>query len=296
MKKTLFTGSAVALITPMHEDGSVNYEKLEELIEFQIAGHTDCILICGTTGESATFTADEYEKVVGFTYEKVAHRVPVMAGAGSNNTAHALELTKIASSIGVDSLLQVTPYYNKTSQAGLIKHFTTIADATDIPICLYNVPSRTGVTIQPQTFAQLCKHPNIVAVKDAANDFSATAKTMALCGDDLTFYSGNDDVVVPLMSMGAKGVISVLSNVAPQQTHDITQLCLDGDYAKAAKLMLQFLPVMNALFSDVNPIPVKEALNLMGYGVGECRLPLVPMSDTGREALANELKKAGLMK
>ncbi len=295
MKKTLFTGSGVALVTPMHEDGTVNYEKLEELIEFQISGHTDCILICGTTGESATFTSSEYEKVVGFTYEKVAKRVPVMAGAGSNNTAHAVELSKIAASIGVESLLQVTPYYNKTSQSGLIKHFTTIADATDVPICLYNVPSRTGVTIQPQTFAELCKHPNIVAVKDAANDFSAAAKTMALCGEDLIFYSGNDDVVVPLMSMGAKGVISVLANIAPQQTHDITQDCLDGNYVAATRRMLGLLPVMNALFSDVNPIPVKEALNLMGYQVGECRLPLVSMSDKGREVLAAELKKAGFI-
>ncbi len=295
MKKTLFTGSGVALITPMHKDGSVNYEKLEQLIEFQIAGNTDCILICGTTGESASITASEYEKIVGFTYEKVAKRVPVMAGAGSNHTAHAVELSKIASSIGVDSLLQVTPYYNKTSQAGLIKHFTTIADATSTPICLYNIPSRTGVTIQPQTFAQLCKHPNIVAVKDAANDFSATAKTISLCGEDLDIYSGNDDVVVPMMSMGAKGVISVLANIAPQQTHNITQYCLDGKYPEATKLMLQLLPVINALFSDVNPIPVKEALNLMGYEVGECRLPLVSMSDSGRKVLAEELKKAGFM-
>ncbi len=295
MKKRLFTGSGVALITPMHPDGSINYEKLKELIEFQIAGHTDCILICGTTGEASTFTTAEYEKIVGFTYETVAKRVPVMAGAGSNNTAHAVELSKIAASIGVESLLQVTPYYNKTSQAGLIKHFTTIADATSLPVCLYNVPSRTGVTIQPQTFAELCKHPNIAAVKDATYDFAATAKTISLCGEDLTIYSGNDDVVVPLMSIGAKGVISVLANIAPQQTHDITQYCLNGDYQAGTELMLEMLPVINTLFSDVNPIPVKEALNLMGYGVGECRLPLVSMSESGREALAAQLKQSGLI-
>ena len=296
MKKIIFRGAAVALITPMNKDGSVNYEKLKDLVEFQINGGTDAIIACGTTGEAATLDIDEHIEVIKKTVEYAAGRVPVIAGAGSNDTAFAISTVKLAEQAGADALLVVTPYYNKTSQAGLIAHFTAIANSTSLPIILYNVPSRTGTNIKPETYKELSKIENIVATKEASGDLSAVAKIANLCGDDLNIYSGNDDQIVPIMSLGGLGVISVLSNVAPKATRDICEYALGGDFAASRKLQLEYLPLINALFSDVNPIPVKEALNIMGMGVGECRLPLVRMGESGREALKAEMIKVGLVK
>lgn len=296
MKKVIFKGAAVALVTPMNEDGSVNYGKLKELVEQQIEGGTDAIVACGTTGEAATLDLDEHIEVIRKTVEFAAGRVPVIAGAGSNDTAFAIKTVELAEEAGVDGLLVVTPYYNKTSQAGLIAHFTKIAECTSLPIILYNVPSRTGVNIKPETYKVLSKIENIVATKEASGDISAVAKIAHLCGDDLMIYSGNDDQIVPIMSLGGIGVISVLSNVCPKETHDICQYALDGDFKAAAALQVKYLPLIDALFSDVNPIPVKEAFNIMGYEVGECRLPLIKMSDSAHEALKAEMAKVGLLK
>ncbi len=296
MKNVIFKGAAVALITPMNEDSSVNYEKLKELVELQIKGGTDAIVACGTTGEAATLDINEHIEVIKKTVEYVAGRVPVIAGAGSNDTAFAISTVKLAEEAGANGLLVVTPYYNKTSQAGLIAHFKMIAENTSLPIILYNVPSRTGTNIKPETYKELSKIENIVATKEASGDLSAVAEIAHLCGDDLAIYSGNDDQIVPVMSLGGLGVISVLSNVAPKETHDICQHALDGDFAASRKLQLEYLPLINALFSDVNPIPVKEALNIMGLNVGECRLPLVKMSDSAQAALKKELVKVGLAK
>ena len=296
MKKVIFKGAAVALVTPMNEDGSVNYNKLKELVDQQIEGGTDAIVACGTTGEAATLDLDEHIEVIRKTVEFAAGRVPVIAGAGSNDTAFAIKTVELAEEAGVDGLLVVTPYYNKTSQAGLIAHFTKIAEATSLPIILYNVPSRTGVNIKPETYKELSKIENIVATKEASGDISAVAKIAHLCGDDLMIYSGNDDQIVPIMSLGGIGVISGLSNVCPKETHDICQYALDGDFKAAAALQVKYLPLIDALFSDVNPIPVKEAFNIMGYEVGECRLPLIKMSDSAHEALKAEMAKVGLVK
>ena len=296
MKKVIFKGAAVALVTPMNEDGSVNYGKLKELVEQQIEGGTDAIVACGTTGEAATLDLDEHIEVIRKTVEFAAGRVPVIAGAGSNDTAFAIKTVELAEEAGVDGLLVVTPYYNKTSQAGLIAHFTKIAECTSLPIILYNVPSRTGVNIKPETYKVLSKIENIVATKEASGDISAVAKIAHLCGDDLMIYSGNDDQIVPIMSLGGIGVISVLSNVCPKEAHDICQHALDGDFKAAAELQLKYLPLIDALFSDVNPIPVKEAFNIMGYEVGECRLPLIKMSNSAHEALKAEMVKVGLVK
>ena len=296
MKKVIFKVAAVALVTPMNEDGSVNYNKLKELVDQQIEGGTDAIVACGTTGEAATLDLDEHIEVIRKTVEFAAGRVPVIAGAGSNDTAFAIKTVELAEEAGVDGLLVVTPYYNKTSQAGLIAHFTKIAEATSLPIILYNVPSRTGVNIKPETYKELSKIENIVATKEASGDISAVAKIAHLCGDDLMIYSGNDDQIVPIMSLGGIGVISVLSNVCPKETHDICQYALDGDFKAAAALQVKYLPLIDALFSDVNPIPVKEAFNIMGYEVGECRLPLIKMSDSAHEALKAEMAKVGLVK
>ncbi len=296
MKNTIFTGSAVAIVTPMNDDFSINYAQLGTLIDEQIENGTDAIVICGTTGESATMTDDEHIEAIRYCVERVNKRVPVIAGAGSNDTAYAVMLSKESKQLGADALLHVTPYYNKTSQLGLIRHFNAVADATDLPVILYDVPSRTGVGIQPQTYLELSKHPNIVAAKEASGNISAVAKTISMCGDALDIYSGNDDQIVPLMSLGAKGVISVLANVMPRQTHDICQLFLDGKVKESARLQLDLMGLIGALFSDVNPIPVKEALNLMDKKAGPCRLPLVEMSDSARDALKAELIKAGLIK
>ena len=296
MKKRIFTGAGVAIITPMNSDESINFEKLGQLIDFQIDNGTDAIVICGTTGESAAMTDQEHVDSIAYAVEHVAGRVPVIAGAGSNHTSYAVWMSKEAKRVGADALLHVTPYYNKTSQLGLIRHFNAVADATDLPIILYNVPSRTGVNITPATYRELAKHPNIVAAKEASGNISQIAQIAQLCGDELDLYSGNDDQIVPLLSLGAKGVISVLSNIMPRQTHDICRLFFEGKIAESRALQLKLLPLINALFSDVNPIPVKEAMNLMGWECGECRLPLVSMQPQAKEHLRALMQEQGLIK
>lgn len=296
MKKTVFTGSGVALITPMHQDGSVNYEKLAELVEFHVNNKTDAIIACGTTAESATLSKDEHEDIIKFVVKCAAGRIPVIAGTGSNETYYAAELSQQAQQAGADALLIVTPYYNKTTQAGLVAHYNYIADRVDIPIILYSVPSRTGLNIAPETCKELSKHKNIVAIKEASGDISQVAKIAALCGDDLQIYSGNDDQIVPIMSLGAKGVISVLANVCPKEAHDICQEYLDGNVAKAAELQLEYLELINNLFCEVNPTPVKEAMNIMGFKVGECRLPLVRPTEANCKKIADSLRKVGVIK
>ncbi|MCR5807585.1 MAG: 4-hydroxy-tetrahydrodipicolinate synthase [Oscillospiraceae bacterium] len=296
MKNTIFTGAGVAIVTPMNADGSVNYAALGEMIEMQIAGKTDAIIICGTTGESSTLTDEEHKECIRYTVEKVAHRIPVIAGTGSNDTDYAIQLSKEAEEIGADGLLLVTPYYNKTSQRGLIAHYTAIADAVNIPCILYNVPSRTGVNIAPETLKTLSAHKNIVAVKEASGNISQIAKVFAECGDNLDVYSGNDDQIVPIMSLGGKGVISVLSNVAPELTHNICELCLHNNFPEAAALANRSLKLANALFMDVNPIPVKEALNMMGIAAGPCRLPLYEMEDEKKDKLRKVLTDLDMIK
>ena len=296
MKTPIFTGAGLAMITPMNPDGSVNYKEIDRIIEDQITQHTDAIISCGTTGEASTLEDDEHLDVIKHVIKRVAGRIPVIAGTGSNNTAHAVMMSKEAADSGADGLLIVTPYYNKTSQSGLVASYTAVADATDLPVIMYNVPSRTGVNIAPETAKILSAHPKINAIKEASGNISQVAKIAALCGDDLNIYSGNDDQIVPLLSLGAKGVISVLSHVAPQQTHDICQLWFDGKAAESAALQLQMLDVCNALFCDVNPIPVKAAMNLLGYTVGDCRLPLVPASEETVAKLRTALEKADLLK
>lgn len=293
MKTTIFTGSGVALVTPMHSDGSVNYEELGRILEFQISNGTDAIITCGTTGESAVLDHKEHCEVISYTVEKVAGRCPVIAGTGSNDTKYAVELTKTAKQLGVDAVLSVTPYYNKASQNGLIKHFTLIADSADIPMILYNVPSRTGCRIQLDTYKQLAKHQNIVATKEATEDVGFAAQILAECGDELDVYSGCDDLTVPLMSLGVKGVISVFANVMPKESHQICEYMLKGETAKAAQLHLKYLKLMNALFCDVNPIPVKEAMNIIGFDCGECRLPLCSMTEDKIKALREVLISCG---
>lgn len=295
MKNIVFTGAGVAIVTPFHPDGSVHYDKLAELIEEQIARGTDAIVICGTTGESSTLSPEEHAECIRFTVEKVAKRVPVIAGAGSNDTAFAVSLSREAEAFGADALLHVTPYYNKCSQRGLIAHFTYIADRVSIPIILYNVPSRTGLKIEPETYLELSKHPNIVAIKEAGGDISAIAKTMQLCGDNLTLYSGNDDQIAALMGLGAKGVISVLSNIAPEVAHEIAASALGGDMKKSLALQLEWLDLCNDLFVDVNPVPVKAAMNLMGKQVGSCRLPLCDTDDAKLAKLRATLARHNLI-
>lgn len=296
MKNTVFTGAGVAIITPMNADGSINYDEFGKIIDFQIDNGTDAIIVCGTTGESATLTDEEHVECIRYCVNRVNKRVPVIAGTGSNDTKYAADLSKEAERLGADALLVVTPYYNKTSQRGLAAHFTAIADSVNIPIILYNVPSRTGVNIALDTYAELSKHKNIAAVKEASGNISAIAKIFEKCGDDLDVYSGNDDQIVPIMALGGKGVISVLSNVAPRETHEIARLCLDNNIAEAAKMQIKYLELMNNLFIDVNPIPVKEAMNMMGFKAGECRLPLLKMEQSKIDALAASMKKAGLIK
>ncbi len=296
MKNTIFTGAGVAIVTPMNADGSINYEKLGELIEFNIENGTDAIIICGTTGESSTMTDEEHVECIRYAVKKVNKRVPVIAGTGSNDTRYAVELSKEAEAIGADALLVVTPYYNKTSQAGLVKHFTTIADAVNIPMILYSVASRTGVNIAPETVCKLSEHKNIVAIKEASGNISQIAKIAAMCGDKIDIYSGNDDQIVPIMALGGKGVISVLSNCIPKQTHEICALCLENKYDEARALANKYLEFANNLFIDVNPIPVKEALNIMGFEVGECRLPLISMNDNSKAVLTETMRKIGLVK
>lgn len=296
MKKTIFTGAGVAIVTPMNPDESINFDLLGQIIDNQIENGTDAIVICGTTGESATMTDQEHVDCIEYAVKRVNGRVPVVAGAGSNHTSYAVWMSKEAKRVGADALLHVTPYYNKTSQTGLIRHFNAVADATDLPIILYNVPSRTGVNITPATYRELAKHPNIVAAKEASGNISQIAQIAQACGDELDLYSGNDDQIVPLLSLGAKGVISVLSNIMPRETHDICRLFFEGKIAESRALQLKLLPLINALFSDVNPIPVKEAMNMMGWECGECRLPLVSMQPQAKEHLRSLMLEQGLIK
>ncbi len=291
MKKPIFTGAGVAIITPFKNTGEVDYEVFKQIIDHQIAHGTDAIIIAGTTGESATMTLAEHAEVVDFGCSYVAGRVPLIAGAGSNDTAAAIELTREAHKSGADAVLSVTPYYNKTSQRGLIAHFNAIADCSDCPIILYNVPSRTGISFTAETYHALSKHPNINGTKEASGNFSLLAEAMQLCGDELNFWSGNDDQILPLMAMGGKGVISVLSNVAPAETHQLTQLCLEGKFEEARKLQLDYLPLMNALFCEVNPIPVKKAMEQLGWNVGALRLPLVEVTPEHAALIQSELTR-----
>lgn len=295
MKNTIFTGAGIAIITPFNDDGSVNYDVLGEMIDTQIANHTDAIIICGTTGEASTMTDEEHLECIRFAVERTAKRVPVIAGTGSNDTKYAVELSKEAEAVGADALLLVTPYYNKTTQKGLIMHFNAIADAVNIPIVLYNIPGRTGMRFDVSTVKELAKHKNIVAIKEASGNISYCAKLIAECGENIDVYSGNDDMVVPLMSLGAKGVISVASHVIPKQMHDMAQYCLDNNFAEATKLQLEYLDLINNLFIEVNPIPVKEAVNMIGVKAGSCRLPLCDMSDEHKEILRKSLEKHNLI-
>lgn len=293
----IFEGAGVALITPFKENGEVNFEKLEELVEEQIAGGTDAIIACGTTGESSTMTHEEDDEVIRFICKKVNHRIPVIAGTGSNCTREAVSKSIAAEKAGADGLLVVTPYYNKATQKGLIQHFTTIANAVSIPVILYHIPGRTGVTMKPETIVTLCREvPNIVGVKEASGDFSVIAEIMHLSGGEIDVYSGNDDQIVPLLAMGGKGVISVLSNVAPRQTHEICASFFRGDVETSRRMQLEALPLINALFCEVNPIPVKAAMNLMGKEVGPMRLPLTTMEEQNQERLAKAMREYGILK
>lgn len=295
MKNTLFTGAGVAIITPFTEDNKINFDLLGKLIDRQIDNGTNAIIICGTTGESAALNHEEHSEAIKFTVDYVSGRVPVIAGTGSNDTAYGLKLSLEAEKSGVDGLLMVTPYYNKTSQAGLIRHYNYIADRVNTPIIVYNVPGRTGVNIKPETYLELSKHKNIVAAKEANGDISSVAKTIALCGDNLDIYSGNDDQTAAFMALGAKGVISVASNVVPRIMSDMVKHYVDGNYVDGSNLQLAYFELCENMFIDVNPIPVKEAMNMMGFGVGECRMPLAPLSDTARKTLKSTLLKYNLI-
>lgn len=293
----IFTGAGVALITPMNDDGSVNYEKLRELLEFHVANETDAIIICGTTGEASTLSDEEHLECIRFACEVINKRIPVIAGTGSNCTQSAIELSKEAEKSGVDGLLLVTPYYNKATQNGLKAHYKAIAKEVNVPIILYNVPSRTGTRLAPQTVVDLCHEvPNIVGVKDATGDISEVAELMSLAKGTVDVYSGNDDQIVPVLSLGGKGVISVLSNILPKETHDMVASYLEGDVAKSCEMQLKYFDLVKALFCEVNPIPVKKALNLMGMEVGSLRLPLTEMEDANAKRLEEEMRKAGVIK
>ena len=293
----IFTGAGVALITPMNEDGSVNYEKLRELLEFHVANKTDAIIICGTTGEASTLSDEEHLECIRFACEVINKRIPVIAGTGSNCTQSAIELSKEAEKSGVDGLLLVTPYYNKATQNGLKVHYKAIAKEVNVPIILYNVPSRTGTRLAPQTVVDLCHEvPNIVGVKDATGDISEVAELMSLAKGTVDVYSGNDDQIVPVLSLGGKGVISVLSNILPKETHDMVASYLEGDVAKSCEMQLKYFDLVKALFCEVNPLPVKKALNLMGMEVGSLRLPLTEMEDANAKRLEEEMRKAGVIK
>ena len=294
LKNTIFTGAATAIITPF-KNGSVDYASFKGIIEQQIAGNIDAIVVAGTTGEAATLTHEEHMECMKFVVDTVAGRVPVIAGTGSNDTAYAIELSQYACEIGADALLLVTPYYNKATAKGLTKSFLATAEATNKPIILYNVPSRTGCNIPLSVYKELAKHERIVAVKEASGNISAIAELIAECGDSLDIYSGNDDQIVPIMSLGGKGVISVLSNVAPKETHEMTRLCLEGDFKSAAALQLKYLDLINALFCEVNPIPAKTAMAEMGFCDVEMRLPLCEMEDATKARLLTSLKKHGLI-
>lgn len=289
----MFKGSGVAIVTPFKEE-NIDFTKLEELLEWHIAEGTDAIIICGTTGESATMTQEEQKEAIKFTVEKVNRRIPVIAGTGSNNTKYSIELSQYAEEVGADGLLIVTPYYNKTSQKGLVEHYEAIANKVNIPIIIYNVPGRTGLNILPKTILELSKHPNIKGVKEASGDIAQVAEIARLIPEDFYIYSGNDDMIVPLLSVGGHGVISVVANILPKDTHNMVKYFLDGDTEAAKRLQLKMKPVIDALFIEVNPIPVKEAMNIIGMNVGNCRLPLVPMAKENRDKLIKELNLYGI--
>ena len=294
MRTPLFTGSGVAIVTPFTHD-TVHLPTLGRLLDFQLQNGTDAVIVCGTTGEASTMTYGERMRAIEFCVDHVAGRVPVIAGSGSNSTESALALSRDAERAGADGLLVVTPYYNKASQAGLIRHYSVIADAVQIPLVLYDVPSRTGVTIAPETYAELARHPNINGVKEAAGNLSALQKTRSLCPDDFSIWSGNDDETAAICLLGGRGVISVAANVVPAQMHRLTELCLTGDFPAAGRLQLELKDLCDALFCDVNPIPVKEALNLMGMEAGPVRLPLCEMSDANKERLRAAMAAKGLL-
>ena len=294
MKQPVFTGAAVAIITPMHADGTVNFEELGRIIDDQIAHGTDAIVICGTTGESAALSHEEHVECIRFAVKHTAKRVPVIAGTGSNDTAFAIEISKEAEEAGADALLLVTPYYNKTSQAGLIAHYTAIANAVTLPCIIYNVPSRTGVNLQPATLAELAKLPNVNAVKEASGNISQIATLMQLADGCIDLYSGNDDEVVPILSLGGIGVISVFSNICPRDSHDIVAKYLAGDVKGSLEMQLKALPLMHELFNEVNPIPVKAAMNLLGMNVGPLRMPLSEIEPEHKARLAAAMKAYGL--
>lgn len=294
MKNTVFTGAATAIVTPLTKDG-IDYEQFARLIDWQIDEGIDAIVAVGTTGEGSTLTDEEHKEAIRFCVEHVAGRVPVIAGTGSNDADYAIELTKYACEVGADAMLLVTPYYNKATQNGLVAFFTAIADASDKPCILYNVPSRTGCNLLPATVARLAAHPNIVAIKEASGNISQIAELAALVGDTLDIYSGNDDQIVPMMSLGAKGVISVLSNLMPRETHNMCERFLKGDVAEARRLQLELLPLVNALFCEVNPIPVKAAMHAMGYCENYLRLPLTPMEAEHEAQLLALMREQGLI-
>ncbi len=293
MKKPVFEGMATAIITPITENG-IDYEAFARLIDWQIEEGINGIVVCGTTGESSTMSDEEHKEAIAFAVKQVAGRVPVIAGTGSNDTSYAVNLTKFACEAGADAVLTVTPYYNKATQNGLIKHFTAIADASTVPVILYNVPSRTGVNIQPATVLALSNHPMINAIKEASGDISQIAKVAQLCRENIVLYSGNDDQVIPVMSLGGKGCISVLSNLLPKESAQMCKAFFEGDIATATKMQLDYLPLIDALFSEVNPIPVKSAMAKMGYCENYLRLPLTPMEAAAEKTLFEEMKKAGI--
>ena len=294
MKNTIFTGMATAIVTPMHTDGSIDYEALGRFVEFQIGSGINGLVVMGTTGENATIEPEDQKKVIAYTVEKVAGRVPVIAGTGTNNTEHVLHNTRNACQVGADAILVVTPYYNKATQNGLVTHFTAVADESTLPVILYNVPGRTGCNLLPKTVAKLSEHPNIAAIKEATGSLAQMIEIMHLCRDKIDVYSGEDGLTVPMMAMGAKGTISVLSNVAPRQSVAMTDACLRGDYAAAAKMQCDLLPLINALFSEVNPIPAKAATAAMGFGADALRLPLTSMEAQNRAVLFAEMRKLGI--
>lgn len=293
---SIFTGAGVAIITPFNEDGSINFEEFGKIIEDQIAGHTDAIIVCGTTGEASTMDDDEHLATIKYCVEKVAGRIPVIAGTGSNCTRESINLSKKAEEIGVDGLLCVTPYYNKATQAGLYEYYKAISDAVNIPIIMYNVPSRTGTNILPETAVKIAKEvKNVVAIKEASGNISQVAKLAALADGCIDIYSGNDDQVLPILSLGGKGVISVWSHVAPKKVHDMVYAFLDGDIETAQKLQLEAIAVIDALFCEVNPIPVKAAMNMLGYKAGTVRAPLTELTDAHKEVLKKALKDYGVL-
>ena len=294
-KKTIFTGAGVAIITPMQADGTVDHALLTRLVDEQIQGGTDAIVICGTTGEAATLTDEEHIATIGTAVKAAAGRVPVVAGTGANDTAHSLRLATAARDLGADALLLVTPYYNKTTQAGLIPHFLNVVDKVGLPAILYNVPSRTGMNIEPATVKKLAEHPLVCGIKEASGNISQVAEIAAACGTELNIYSGNDDQIVPLLALGGKGVISVLSNVAPQYTHDICAKWFAGETQESLQMQLKALPLCKALFADVNPIPAKWAMNRLGWQAGACRLPLVEPSDAVQDQLETAMRDFGLL-